>query len=100
MVGSTSRNMQGVEETFMLARFTFRLLSLLGLGWRWNLQLWRLLLYACLLLPGFIQVPRIRSLPPCSLANQAHLCSSKCFNSAGRALQQALKIWIKATASH
>lgn len=39
----------------MLARLAFKLLSLLGLGWKWNVQLWRLLLYAFLLLPGFIQ---------------------------------------------
>lgn len=47
---------QGLEETFLLARLAFRLLYLLGLGWRWNVQLWRLMLYALLLLPGFIQV--------------------------------------------
>ena len=47
---------QGLEETFLIARLSFRLLSLLGLGWKWNLQLWRLLLYSILLLPGFIQV--------------------------------------------
>ena len=47
--------LQGLEETFLLARLTFRLLYFLGLGWRWNVQLWRLLVYAFLLLPGFIQ---------------------------------------------
>jgi hypothetical protein len=56
MTVSMTGFVQGVEETFMLARLTLKLLSLLGLGWRWNVQLWRLLLYAFLLLPGFIQV--------------------------------------------
>lgn len=58
----SGHTVQALEETFMLARFTFKLLSLLGLGWKWNVQLWRLLLYAALLLPGFIQAGSL-SLP-------------------------------------
>ena len=41
-----------------MTRLAVRLLSYLGLGGKWNLQLMRLLLYAALLLPGFMQVRR------------------------------------------
>ncbi len=47
---------QALEETFLVARLTVALYSYLGLGTRWTGKLLRLILYATLLLPGFIQV--------------------------------------------
>lgn len=37
-------------------RLALRLWSHLGLGWKWTLQAYRLVIYACLLLPGFLQM--------------------------------------------
>ncbi|CAL8465640.1 g5176 [Coccomyxa elongata] len=45
-----------LEETFLVARLTVALYSYLGLGTRWTGKLLRLILYATLLLPGFIQM--------------------------------------------
>jgi hypothetical protein len=47
---------QALEETFLVARLTIALYSYLGLGTQWTGKLLRLILYAMLLLPGFIQV--------------------------------------------
>ncbi|KXZ54252.1 hypothetical protein GPECTOR_5g342 [Gonium pectorale] len=44
------------SEGFLLLRLGFRLYSYLGMGWKWSMQLLRLVLYATLLLPGFIQM--------------------------------------------
>lgn len=44
------------QETWLLFRLAIRLWSFLGLGWRWTVNFWRLVLYATLLLPGFIQM--------------------------------------------
>ncbi|MEW5309110.1 MAG: hypothetical protein WDW38_001019 [Sanguina aurantia] len=60
-----------VGEGFMLAGLAVQLLAYLGLGWKWAVNLFRLVLYATLLLPGFLQIvayyftsPRvIRSIP-------------------------------------
>ncbi|KAG2452975.1 hypothetical protein HYH02_002312 [Chlamydomonas schloesseri] len=56
-----------VTEAFLLLRLALRLWSYLGMGWKWSVQLMRLVLYATLLLPGFIQMiffyvlsPRVR----------------------------------------
>ncbi|EPS69303.1 hypothetical protein M569_05458, partial [Genlisea aurea] len=43
-------------ETYLLTRLSFKLLSYLGLGYRWITGLLALALYATLLLPGFLQV--------------------------------------------
>ncbi|EIE18373.1 PRENYLCYSTEINE methylesterase [Coccomyxa subellipsoidea C-169] len=45
-----------LEETFLVARLTIALYSYLGLGTQWTGKLLRLILYAMLLLPGFIQM--------------------------------------------
>ncbi|KAK9805124.1 hypothetical protein WJX72_000318 [[Myrmecia] bisecta] len=45
-----------VSETFLVARLALRLGSYLGLGWRWFQKLLQLLMYAGLLMPGFIQM--------------------------------------------
>lgn len=47
---------QALEETFLVARLAVALYSYLGLGTKWTGKLLRLILYATLLLPGFIQV--------------------------------------------
>lgn len=60
-----------LQECITLLSLAVKLWSYLGLGWKWLLQVSRLCLYACLLLPGFIQMivyyffsPRVkRSLP-------------------------------------
>ncbi|KAG2425680.1 hypothetical protein HXX76_013522 [Chlamydomonas incerta] len=56
-----------VTEAFLLLRLAVRLWSYLGMGWKWSVQLMRLVLYAALLLPGFLQMivfyvfsPRVR----------------------------------------
>ncbi|XP_047959584.1 isoprenylcysteine alpha-carbonyl methylesterase ICME-like [Salvia hispanica] len=43
-------------ETYLLTRLSFKLLSYLGVGYRWITRLLALTLYAMLLMPGFIQV--------------------------------------------
>jgi hypothetical protein len=48
--------MQALQETFLVFRLAVLLYSYLGLGTRWTGKLTRLILYAMLLLPGFIQV--------------------------------------------
>lgn len=52
---------QALEETFLVARLTIALYSYLGLGTQWTGKLLRLILYAMLLLPGFIQVGLINT---------------------------------------
>ncbi|PNH06804.1 putative isoprenylcysteine alpha-carbonyl methylesterase ICMEL2 [Tetrabaena socialis] len=44
------------SECLLLARLAVRLLGYLGLGWKWGVQLARLILYATLLMPGFSQM--------------------------------------------
>ncbi|CAA0832738.1 Isoprenylcysteine alpha-carbonyl methylesterase ICME [Striga hermonthica] len=43
-------------ETYLLTRLSFKLLSYLGVGYRWMSRLLALALYAMLLMPGFLQV--------------------------------------------
>ncbi|XP_075498680.1 isoprenylcysteine alpha-carbonyl methylesterase ICME-like isoform X1 [Primulina tabacum] len=43
-------------ETYLLARLSFKLLSYLGIGYRWITRLLSLTLYAMFLMPGFVQV--------------------------------------------
>ncbi|XP_042021053.1 isoprenylcysteine alpha-carbonyl methylesterase ICME-like [Salvia splendens] len=43
-------------ETYLLTRLSFKLLSYLGVGYRWITRLLALTLYAMFLMPGFIQV--------------------------------------------
>ncbi|KAG8384533.1 hypothetical protein BUALT_Bualt04G0127800 [Buddleja alternifolia] len=43
-------------ETYLLTRLSFRLLSYLGIGYRWITRLLALGLYAMFLMPGFLQV--------------------------------------------
>eukprot|EP00775_Hariotina_reticulata_P013750 gene13750-13869_t len=43
-------------ESMMLVGLAFNLWSYLGLGWKWLANLYRLVLYAILLLPGFLQM--------------------------------------------
>lgn len=43
-------------ETFLITRLTFKLLSYLGLGYRWITRFMALFCYAMLLMPGFLQV--------------------------------------------
>ncbi|XP_021847122.2 isoprenylcysteine alpha-carbonyl methylesterase ICME isoform X2 [Spinacia oleracea] len=43
-------------ETYLMSGFAFKLLSYLGVGYRWITGLLALLCYAMLLLPGFLQV--------------------------------------------
>ncbi|KAK4393406.1 Isoprenylcysteine alpha-carbonyl methylesterase ICME [Sesamum angolense] len=43
-------------ETYLLTRLSFKLLSYLGVGYRWITRLLALALYAMLLMPGFLQV--------------------------------------------
>lgn len=60
-----------VKESVVLFALAVRLWSFLGLGWRWTVNFYRLVLYAILLMPGFIQMiafyffsPRVkRSIP-------------------------------------
>ena len=47
---------QALQETFLVFRLAVLLYSYLGLGTRWTGKFIRLILYAMLLLPGFIQV--------------------------------------------
>jgi prenylcysteine alpha-carboxyl methylesterase len=44
------------SQTCLYAGLALRLWSFLGLGWKWLLNASRLVLYALLLLPGFMQV--------------------------------------------
>ncbi|KAM0022485.1 putative alpha/beta hydrolase-3 [Helianthus debilis subsp. tardiflorus] len=44
------------SETYLMSRLAFTLLRYLGLGRRWMLRLLALLLYAMLLMPGFLRV--------------------------------------------
>ncbi|KAK2998615.1 hypothetical protein RJ639_024616 [Escallonia herrerae] len=44
-------------ETYLITRLTFKLLSYLGVGYRWITRLLALGFYAMLLMPGFLQVP-------------------------------------------
>ncbi|XP_057765668.1 probable isoprenylcysteine alpha-carbonyl methylesterase ICMEL2 [Salvia miltiorrhiza] len=44
------------SETFLITRLTFKLLGLLGVGYRWIMRFMALGFYAFLLMPGFIQV--------------------------------------------
>ncbi|XP_047960166.1 probable isoprenylcysteine alpha-carbonyl methylesterase ICMEL2 [Salvia hispanica] len=44
------------SETFLITRLTFKLLALLGVGYRWIMRFMALGFYAFLLMPGFIQV--------------------------------------------
>jgi prenylcysteine alpha-carboxyl methylesterase len=37
-----------------------KLWSYLGLGWKWLVQVYRLVLYAMFLLPGFLQVRQVQ----------------------------------------
>ena len=46
---------QALEETFLVARLALALYSYLGVGTTWIGKLIRLVVYAGLLLPGFIQ---------------------------------------------
>ncbi|KAK2987469.1 hypothetical protein RJ640_012128 [Escallonia rubra] len=43
-------------ETYLITRLTFKLLSYLGVGYRWITRLLALGFYAMLLMPGFLQV--------------------------------------------
>ncbi|RAL40792.1 hypothetical protein DM860_008490 [Cuscuta australis] len=43
-------------ETYLITRLSFKLLSYLGVGYRWITRLLALGIYAMLLMPGFIQV--------------------------------------------
>ncbi|KAF6266738.1 Alpha/Beta hydrolase protein [Scenedesmus sp. NREL 46B-D3] len=43
-------------ESWMVAGLALKLWSYLGLGWKWLVQVYRLILYAMLLLPGFLQM--------------------------------------------
>lgn len=43
-------------ETYLITHLAFKLLSYLGIGYRWISKLLQLCLYALLLMPGFIQV--------------------------------------------
>ncbi|KAH6823192.1 alpha/beta-Hydrolases superfamily protein [Perilla frutescens var. hirtella] len=44
------------SETFLITRLTFKLLTYLGVGYRWIMRFLALGFYAFLLMPGFIQV--------------------------------------------
>ncbi|CAD7696485.1 unnamed protein product [Ostreobium quekettii] len=44
------------KEVALVARLSVKLWSHLGLGWRWNVAAWQLILYATFLMPGMIQV--------------------------------------------
>ncbi|OIT24740.1 PREDICTED: probable isoprenylcysteine alpha-carbonyl methylesterase ICMEL2 [Nicotiana attenuata] len=55
--GSFSREIgHAAAETYLITRLSFKLLSYLGLGYRWITRLLGLALYAMLLMPGFLQV--------------------------------------------
>lgn len=55
--GSFSREIgHAAAETYLITRLSFKLLSYLGLGYRWITRFLGLALYAMLLMPGFIQV--------------------------------------------
>ncbi|GMH20684.1 hypothetical protein Nepgr_022525 [Nepenthes gracilis] len=43
-------------ETYLITRLSFKLLSYLGVGYRWMTKFFALVCYALLLLPGFLQV--------------------------------------------
>jgi len=45
-----------VRQVLLLLRLAFKLYSYLGPGIVWVVQLWRLIVYALLLLPGFIRM--------------------------------------------
>lgn len=55
--GSFSREFgHAAAETYLITRLSFKLLSYLGLGYRWITRFLGLALYAMLLMPGFLQV--------------------------------------------
>ncbi|PHU25440.1 putative isoprenylcysteine alpha-carbonyl methylesterase ICMEL1 [Capsicum chinense] len=55
--GSFSREIgHAAAETYLITRLAFKLLSYLGLGYRWITRFLGLALYAMLLMPGFLQV--------------------------------------------
>ncbi|XP_057979088.1 isoprenylcysteine alpha-carbonyl methylesterase ICME-like [Malania oleifera] len=47
---------RAAAETFLVTRLSFKLLSYLGVGYRWIAKCFALLFYAMLLMPGFLQV--------------------------------------------
>ncbi|CDP02394.1 unnamed protein product [Coffea canephora] len=54
---SFSREMRhAAAETYLLTTLSFKLLSYLGVGYRWIMRLIALGIYAMLLMPGFLQV--------------------------------------------
>lgn len=54
--GGQQRFGHAAAETYLLTRLTFKLLSYLGVGYRWITKLLALGFYAMLLMPGFLQV--------------------------------------------
>ncbi|XP_060192149.1 probable isoprenylcysteine alpha-carbonyl methylesterase ICMEL2 isoform X3 [Lycium barbarum] len=55
--GSFSRDIgHAAAETYLITWLSFKLLSYLGLGYRWITRFMGLALYAMLLMPGFLQV--------------------------------------------
>jgi hypothetical protein len=70
---------QALEETFLVARLALALYSYLGLGTRWTGKLLRLMVYATLLLPGFIQArPRCAATLCCHTPAAAAASDSRC----------------------
>lgn len=53
-VGATVEN--AAAETFLITRLSLKLLTYLGVGYRWIMRFFALGCYAILLMPGFIQV--------------------------------------------
>eukprot|EP01025_Chloroclados_australasicus_P049225 TRINITY_DN5596_c0_g1_i8.p1 TRINITY_DN5596_c0_g1~~TRINITY_DN5596_c0_g1_i8.p1 ORF type:complete len:263 (-),score=13.24 TRINITY_DN5596_c0_g1_i8:56-844(-) len=45
-----------VGEVVLLAKLSWKLLTFLGIGWKWTISLLRLMLYTALLLPAFLQM--------------------------------------------
>lgn len=70
-VSTTVAVENAAKQTVEYGYFAFKLWAYLGLGWRWIINFWRLVLFATFLMPGFMQMiifyftsPRVsRSVP-------------------------------------
>ena len=55
---------QSVDDTITVAKLAARLYTYLGLGWRWYMSFWRLIIFTLLLMPGFAQMVAFYYLSP------------------------------------
>ena len=55
-IGKLCACVQSLGDSWLIVRLALNLFGYLGVGTRWSLKALRLILYAMLLMPGFIQV--------------------------------------------